>query len=259
MRPFHHQAEFKTELWEGLLMDNSSISDAYNSHIAVILRKLLERSPKTGERTTYKTLAEHLSVKQQSVSSWVNGTTIPSVTHIAPIAQYFGVSCDFLLGVNDTHTHVENDVRKSTGLTIGATSLLVNAKNQLDANKNISLTFERDRWLSGKIEVLSFVIEHGFKPNGFLEALYFYLIPDYTLDESVVFPTLEAFKADCGAPSDATMRGKNGKDIPVISQMDGKTDIRFLDLNKLISHELRENVLKGIKKLKVIADEAYDK
>jgi len=76
----------------------SNITAAFNSAFAAIFRGLLEKSPKTGEKTTYKALAEHLDVKQQSVSSWANGTTAPDTKHIAPIADYFDVSCDYLLG-----------------------------------------------------------------------------------------------------------------------------------------------------------------
>ena len=85
-------------------MRNSSVTAQFNSSFAVILRGLLERSPKTGKKTTYKTLAEYLEVKQQSVSSWANGTTIPDTKHIAPIADFFDVSCDYLLGMTKTKT-----------------------------------------------------------------------------------------------------------------------------------------------------------
>jgi len=79
-------------------MGNSSVTSSFNSTFAVILRDLLECAPKTGKRTTYKTLAKFLGVKQQSVSSWANGITTPEAKHIVQIAVYFGVSCDFMLG-----------------------------------------------------------------------------------------------------------------------------------------------------------------
>ena len=79
-------------------MSKSSIAASYNSSFACILRGLLELSPKTEEKTTYKALANYLGVKQQSVSSWANGSTVPDTKHIAPLAVFFGVSCDYLLG-----------------------------------------------------------------------------------------------------------------------------------------------------------------
>lgn len=79
-------------------MKKTSVADIYNAQVAEKLRELLKCSPVTQKKTTNKTLAEYLGVKQQSVSSWANGTTIPDTKHIVPIAIYFGVSCDYLLG-----------------------------------------------------------------------------------------------------------------------------------------------------------------
>lgn len=71
----------------------------YDSGLLVsVLKSLIKQHPKTGKRVVYKELAEYLGVKQQSVSSWANGTTIPDTKHIVPIAEFFGVSCDYLLG-----------------------------------------------------------------------------------------------------------------------------------------------------------------
>jgi transcriptional regulator with XRE-family HTH domain len=80
---------------------NNDVQEKYNSQFAVTLRELLEKSPRTNERTTYKALAEKLNVKQQSVSSWANGDTIADTKHLAPIAEYFGVSTDYLLGLTE--------------------------------------------------------------------------------------------------------------------------------------------------------------
>jgi transcriptional regulator with XRE-family HTH domain len=78
-----------------------SVRENYSAQFATTFRGLLKWSPKTQGKTTYKMLAEHLGVKQQSVSLWANGATMPDAKHIAPIAVYFGVSCDYLLGLTD--------------------------------------------------------------------------------------------------------------------------------------------------------------
>ena len=49
---------------------------------------------------TQEKLAEHLSVSIQAVSKWERGETFPDITMILPIASYFGVSTDELLGVD---------------------------------------------------------------------------------------------------------------------------------------------------------------
>ena len=105
-------------------MDNTSITTSYDSSFAVILRGLLDRSPMTGKRTTYKVLSEFLDVKQQSVSSWANGTTVPDTKHIAPIANYFGVTCDYLLGREQAHNHITTDICRETALAPEAVEVL---------------------------------------------------------------------------------------------------------------------------------------
>jgi transcriptional regulator with XRE-family HTH domain len=72
-------------------------STDYNSTFARNLRECLEKHPLTGERTTYGKLGGILNVKPQSVSQWALGETTPDMKHIAPMAAYFGVDCNFLL------------------------------------------------------------------------------------------------------------------------------------------------------------------
>jgi transcriptional regulator with XRE-family HTH domain len=106
-------------------MEKSSVTASYNSVVAAKLRKLLERSPRTGAKTTYKMLAEYLDVKQQSVSSWANGTTIPDTKHIAPIAEYFSVDCDYLLKEGQTeYTRAAMDICRETSLAPEAVEIL---------------------------------------------------------------------------------------------------------------------------------------
>jgi transcriptional regulator with XRE-family HTH domain len=58
---------------------------------------MLEKHPKTGEKTTYYALGKVLGVKAQSVSQWANGDTTPDMKHIVPLAKFFGVDVNFLL------------------------------------------------------------------------------------------------------------------------------------------------------------------
>lgn len=46
-------------------------------------------------------LAVKLSVTKQSVSNWENDNIVPSVELLVRIAQLFGVSTDYLLGLDD--------------------------------------------------------------------------------------------------------------------------------------------------------------
>lgn len=54
--------------------------------------------------TNQKTLAEHLGISRQAVSQYVQGETQPSIEISASIANFFGVSIDYLAGVSELRT-----------------------------------------------------------------------------------------------------------------------------------------------------------
>lgn len=49
-------------------------------------------------------LAKDLCVTKQSVSNWENENIMPSVDMLIKIANYFGVTTDYLLGLSEKHT-----------------------------------------------------------------------------------------------------------------------------------------------------------
>ena len=49
-------------------------------------------------------LAKCLGVTKQSVSNWENENIMPSIDMLIKIAEYFGVTTDFLLGLSENHT-----------------------------------------------------------------------------------------------------------------------------------------------------------
>jgi len=56
---------------------------------------------------TQEKLAEHLNISCQAVSKWERGETFPDLSLIIPLASYFGVTTDDLLGFNQA----ENEKR----------------------------------------------------------------------------------------------------------------------------------------------------
>ncbi len=52
------------------------------------------------------TLAKHLCVTKQSVSNWENDNIQPSIEMLVKISLYFGVSTDYLVGL-DTRRHLD--------------------------------------------------------------------------------------------------------------------------------------------------------
>jgi len=61
-------------------------------------------------------LAERLGVKKQSISNWENDNIMPSIDMLVKIADFFGVSTDYLLG-RDAPTTGAPQVLDVTGLT----------------------------------------------------------------------------------------------------------------------------------------------
>lgn len=49
-------------------------------------------------------LANKLCVTKQSVSNWENENIMPSIEMLIKIAEIFGVTTDFLLGLSEKHT-----------------------------------------------------------------------------------------------------------------------------------------------------------
>ena len=59
---------------------------------------------------TQEKLAAYLNITSQAVSKWENETALPDLTLIPAIANLFGVSTDYLLGVDtDENEEVIND------------------------------------------------------------------------------------------------------------------------------------------------------
>ncbi len=75
-------------------------------------------------------LAEELNVSKQTVSNWENNNILPSVEMLIKIAQFFSVSTDYLLelddrkyievtGLSDTHlAHIQQIIKDIQGRSI---------------------------------------------------------------------------------------------------------------------------------------------
>ena len=78
------------------------------------LRGFIQSHPQTGKVTTQKVLADYLEVRPQTLSLYCNGQTQPTPAKLLKIAEYFGVTADFLL----TGKRTENKpVREMLGLS----------------------------------------------------------------------------------------------------------------------------------------------
>ncbi len=50
---------------------------------------------------TAKMLAKEIGVSDATIIRWENGNITPSIDHLYNIAKYFGVSSDYLIGLED--------------------------------------------------------------------------------------------------------------------------------------------------------------
>lgn len=66
-------------------------------HLTTMFAARLRELMKTTD-TTQTALAAVAGVTRQTISHFVNGQNIPDIETFAAIADYFGVSCDYLLG-----------------------------------------------------------------------------------------------------------------------------------------------------------------
>ncbi|MDR3311257.1 MAG: helix-turn-helix transcriptional regulator [Oscillospiraceae bacterium] len=53
---------------------------------------------------TQEELAERISVTSQAVSKWESGAGLPDISQVVPLANFFGVTTDLLLGVDASRT-----------------------------------------------------------------------------------------------------------------------------------------------------------
>lgn len=61
------------------------------------LQRLMHKHPQTGKKTTQKELAKCLGIRPQSLSLYLCGKTLPSAKTCLALADFFGVSADYLL------------------------------------------------------------------------------------------------------------------------------------------------------------------
>ena len=70
-----------------------------NMKIGEIIKKLRKERDVTQEK-----LADYLGISYQAVSKWENGTALPDITLVVPLANFFGVSADELFALNEQIT-----------------------------------------------------------------------------------------------------------------------------------------------------------
>ena len=67
---------------------------------------------------TQEQVAESLNVTAQAISKWENNIGLPDISQLAPLAYFFNVSTDVLLGIAeiDSNDEIEKIIKKASGL-----------------------------------------------------------------------------------------------------------------------------------------------
>lgn len=112
----------------------SDISERYSSVFAKRLRDLIKE-----KGITQQELSDELGgiISRQTINKWTLGTTTPDIVSAATIADYFGVSTDYLLGRTETPS-INEDVQVACTVT----GLSEKAINKITAVKNHSVLKE---------------------------------------------------------------------------------------------------------------------
>lgn len=90
-----------------------SVADKANSPLAKKLRELIP------DAKAANALREYLGCSPQAISQYKLGTSLPKTENLIKIADYFGISVDYLLGRTETRSRSE-DIQvtaKTTGLS----------------------------------------------------------------------------------------------------------------------------------------------
>ena len=81
-------------------------------------------------------LADKIGISRQSVTLYEREARIPDIEVLAKIASYFGVSADYLIGLEDARTHEGADISARTGLSAQAVEVLEFMQKYRDNTEN---------------------------------------------------------------------------------------------------------------------------
>ena len=118
---------------------DSSIAEKANAPLAKKLRALVGADSRA--------LADYLGCSVQAVNQYKNGVAYPKTENLIKIAEYYGISVDYLLGLTgvpnrDTRIQSAHDI---TGLSVGAICKLHDMK--------------KDNQKTGFLDIISLLIE----------------------------------------------------------------------------------------------------
>lgn len=93
-------------------------TENYNSITAIRLRELV------GDRTI-KSVAKEIGITRQSLAKYLDGSTSPKADTLSVLAEYFGVTSDYLLGENNSVEKNMEVFMCNTGMSLETINVLL--------------------------------------------------------------------------------------------------------------------------------------
>lgn len=108
-------------------MKNVINMSGYDSAFATRFRELMNENKDGNKKVTQKAMADVIGGSRQVISQYMNGIVSPQIDKLEKIADFFDVSCDYLLGRTNIKTPniTIQAVHKLTGLSETAISTLI--------------------------------------------------------------------------------------------------------------------------------------
>lgn len=166
---------------------DSTVWDKANSPLAKRLQELI-----TGREAT-AALASHLGCTSQAVNQYKLGSAFPKTENLIKIADYYGISVDYLLGITDIPNRDTNlqSVNMLTGLSVGAICKLNEMKDKDRGLSDVISVLIENRNCEYLLSLVRFILDHPSEESGNLLELNIDGLPMKIYDINLVKALLQ--------------------------------------------------------------------
>ena len=220
--------------------------DKENATFAVKLRSLVDERGITQQALTdYVNSRTGETLSRQSVGQWIIGTSCPPLRTVPIIAEYFGVSTDYLL--TDTSTRTTNPTIKSATILTGLSEKAIDSLQIIKARGINEITAAVNYLLEefrGDMEIRCFLgdfIESGYSTH-FLVKLSKYLNTTAKGNNGNFCVSADGKLVDT--------KSKQLEEIKALSGIEDKTGVCIISKDELINKLLFDDVVDALKELK---------
>ena len=175
------QKTLKSQNYEhrGFYMKRENLREKINSCIGIKLMMLRET-----KGVTQAVVANETGISRTSIVAYESGKSIPDLEKLYLLAEYYDVSCDFLLGKASCTTHDLSYISEKTGLTeksINALEKYYMAKddNQYDITELINQLLESKYCKQFFVSLIKYISTKNMDSSVFSNEVYYNLYMCY--------------------------------------------------------------------------------